>query len=504
MNIQQAVFAPVSPAAALLLVGLWPCAISTAWAQADPDAMSRQIEVERQRLNEHMRLLEEQMVEIRRQAERLDAMERQFATDSAAEEFGSTVVSEIPAAGSEAAVPFPDEEDDIVPERIDTEPNQTRDAHVVMTSDDLAVADFPGSWPMFGTDYRMKIGGYVKLDALYDVDGTGDEYQFLISQLPVEGTSAANRAGYFNLFARETRFNFDIRNSPPGQPAQQFFLEMDFFDENSFSPRLRHAYVVYGNLLIGQTWTTIVDLNSLPFTIDFGGGDALFGTRTPQIRWQDDLNPNWTWAAGLEMLQSSGIYNPLDLPGGASPQLPVLAARLTHHRSDGERTLAALAQQLRWDSEGNGRNPTATGWALVFAGRQNFSDRNFFTWNLAYGDGTPENIMALTGSDANAVLTEDYRLVTRQGYSVALGFGHDWSSTLSSNLAYAWTDLEDLGQDERAADAIRSGGIGHANLIWALDERLSTGIEYMWGNRQNVDGATGDASRVQVMFKYTY
>ena len=112
--------------------------------------------------------------------------------------------------------------------------------------------------------------------------------------------------------------------------------------------------------------------------------------------------------------------------------------------------------------------------------------------------------MALTGSDANAVLTEDYRLVTRQGYSVALGFGHDWSSTLSSNLAYAWTDLEDLGQEERAADAIRSGGIGHANLIWALDERLSTGIEYMWGNRKNVDGATGDASRVQVMFKYTY
>lgn len=466
--------------------------------------MRRELEHERQRLAEHMQLLEEQMAAAKAQADRLDALERRLDAEAGSAGGAPDPVPGQFAAVEEEPIEQQDDDDDFVPERILTGPNETRDDHIVMTGNELAAEDFPGSWPMFGTDYRMKIGGYVRLDALYDFDGTGDEYQFLISQIPVEGSSEAPVSGYFNMFARETRFNIDVRDSSDSGTARQLFLEMDFFDQSSFSPRLRHAYFIYGNLLAGQTWTTIADLNSLPFTLDFGAGDALFGTRTPQIRWQSDINPNWSWAVGLEQLQYAGIYNPLDLPGRASSKKPVLAARLTQNRGDGVRSLAALAQELRWDSAGYGANPTATGWALIFAGRQNFGHRNFFTWNLAYGDGTPETIMALTGSDANAVLTQDYRLVTRKGYSAALGFGHRWSEQLTSNFAYAWTDLEDLGADQRAADAIQSGGIGHVNLIWAPARNLSTGIEYMWGRRENEDGAEGDANRVQGMIKYSY
>ena len=110
--------------------------------------------------------------------------------------------------------------------------------------------------------------------------------------------------------------------------------------------------------------------------------------------------------------------------------------------------------------------------------------------------------MALTGSDANANLTPDGRLVTRQGYSVALGLGHAWADTLASNLAFAWTDLEDIGA--RAPDAIQSGGVGHLNLIWTPREKLSTGIELMWGTRENADGDDGSATRVQTMVKYAF
>ena len=69
------------------------------------------------------------------------------------------------------------------------------------------------------------------------------------------------------------------------------------------------------------------------------------------------------------------------------------------------------------------------------------------------------------------------------------------------NLAYALTDLEDLGQGGRLPDAIQSGGIGHLNLIWAPVGKLSTGVEFMWGRRENTDGSKGTATRVQTMFK---
>ena len=458
---------------------------ATAVAQSpeDPEALRRELAAERARLEEQMKRLDELEA-------RLDAA---LAEEEAAPDAAPTTEGETAAA----------ESDDVEPERLDTDPNQTKDSHDVMTAAELEDDDFLGSWPLFGTDYRMKIGGYFKLDALYDLDGTGDKYQFLIAQIPVDGSPEAEASGYFNMFVRDTRLNLDIRTSGSDGTPGQFFLEADFFDTSSFSPRLRHAYIVYGNLLVGQTWTTIAELASLPFTIDFGGGDALFGNRTPQVRWQQDLNSTWSWAVGLEQLQTSGIYNPYDLGGSASPQLPVLAGRLTHQRSNGIRTLAALLQQLHWDGEGVGPDATEAGWALIFAGRQNFGgSSDFFNWNLVYGDGTADTIMALTGSDANANLTPDGRLVTRQGYSVALGLGHAWSDTLSSNLAFAWTDLEDIG--ERAPDAIRSGAVGHLNLIWAPLEKLNTGIELMWGTRENADGDDGDATRIQTMVKYLF
>jgi hypothetical protein len=473
--------------------------VASAQSAEDPEILRRELEAERARLEEQMRLLEQQQAAYEAQARRLDELESRLEAALAAE----GLTNETAAIGAAASLQDEAADSGDPPlDHLEKDQNQSKDDHEVLTAAELVADDFVGSWPLFGTSYRMKLGGYFKLDALYDFDGAGDKYQFLIGQIPVDGTPEADRSGYFNMFVRETRFNIDIRSSGSDGPAQQFFLEMDFFDESSLAPRLRHAYVVYGDLLVGQTWTTVVELASLPFTIDFAVGDAVFGTRTPQIRWQQDLDSNWSWAVGLEMLQDSGIYNPLDLAGSASPQWPVLAGRLSHERSNGVRTLAALAQQLHWEGEGIGPDASATGWAVIFAGRQNLRRSSFFTWNVVYGDGTAETIMALTGSDANAVLTADGRLNTRKGYSAAFGLGHSWTDTLSSNLAYAWTDLEDIGQ--RAPDAIRSGGSGHLNLIWSPRDELSTGIELMRGTRENADGADGDATRVQTMIKYLF
>ena len=468
------------------IAALVPLAAEVSAQESETDIRSA-IETERQLLEEQKRRLESQYAEYEAQQRRLDELEARLDDEQ----------------GSEAENPRDESEPQIDPERIETGDNQTRDSHEVMTAGDLAADDFLGSWPMFGSDYRMKIGGYVKLDALYDFDGTADKYQFLIAQIPIDGSPAAQRDGYFNMFARETRFNFDVRGSSDSDTAKQLFLEMDFFDESSFSPRLRHAYVVYGNLLFGQTWTTIIDLASLPFTIDFGAGDALFGTRTAQVRWQEDWNETWSWAVGLENLQSVGIYNANGLPGEANTKLPVLAGRITKQTSKGRISLAALVQELRWDGQGAGPDASAMGWALIHAGRRNFGKRDFWTWNIAYGDGAPETIMALTGSDANAVLEADGSLTTRKGYSIALGYGHLWSDSLTSNFAYAFTDLQDLGLGQRAPDAIESGGVGHVNLVWQQGE-FSAGAELIWGRRDNVNGRSGDATRVQVMLKYGF
>ena len=153
--------------------------------------------------------------------------------------------------------------------------------------------------------------------------GTGDEFQFIIADIPVDGSPASQRGGYTKIHARETRLNFEMRNTREGLPFNRAFIEMDFFVETSLAPRLRHAYLQWGNFLAGRTWTTLTEMRSLPFLLDFAYGDALYGGRTAQIRWQQQANSNINWAVGIEEWNDSAIANVDNLSGMAQSSLPL-------------------------------------------------------------------------------------------------------------------------------------------------------------------------------------
>jgi hypothetical protein len=228
-----------------------------------------------------------------------------------------------------------------------------RDNMIDYTGQDLVDANFPNSWPLFGTKTRMSIGGYVKLDYIQDFDGSYDRFQYEIQNVPVAGDGRPDQSGYMNMHARESRFNVDVRSiTKTGMPLRVFF-EMDFYnlERGPFNqtPRLRHFYGVLGRLLIGRTWGTQSDLFAIPNTIDFAAGDALTGTRRAQIRFEDKLGKSFKYALALEMLEFPGIDAP-DSLGQASQNLPLLAGRLTKSTSSGGRLmLGASLFQLRWD-----------------------------------------------------------------------------------------------------------------------------------------------------------
>ncbi|MCX2743836.1 DcaP family trimeric outer membrane transporter [Mangrovivirga sp. M17] len=368
-------------------------------------------------------------------------------------------------------------------------------------TEQLDYPDFKGSWPMFGTDIRMKIGGYFKVDFIYDFDGTRDPNQFLMSTIPVEGQPEYGNEGYVYFFAKETRINIDLRRISNDKMPLQAFVEGDFFtDGNRF--RLRHAYITAGDFIIGQTWTTLSFLESMATMIDFAAGDALFGGRSVQIRYQSQLSKTIKFYAGLEYMAFLGIENPYNLPGKANIQFPLLALRMDKRWNSGVLFLGASITQLRWDGGETGPDDHIPQLSFVIAGRQYIGKNNYFTYNLSLGDAYGENIIAFAGSNANAVLNENGVLQSIQGLSAMVGFMHRWTPKLESNFnyAYGWLDAP----DDRAPLALIRGGIGHLNLIRKYDDHFSTGIEYMWGAQRTANDAFGDASRIQFMAKFEF
>ncbi len=378
---------------------------------------------------------------------------------------------------------------------------ELREPEQVLTGNELVEDDFPASWPMFGSEFRMKIGGRVKLDMLYDFNGSNDRYQFLISGIPVEGSPEYANRGYFNMFVRESRFNVDMRRVTAGKVPLKIFIEADFWSStDNFPFRLRHAYIVAGNFIFGQTWTTTSIMESIPNLIDFAAGDALYGGRAAQAKYQNRINDNWKWAVGLEMMDYIGIDNAFNLPGKSSLGLPAVAGRLDYNWKTGMVALGVNLAQMRWDG-GDSVYTTAMQLAAVIGGRQ-YIGKDFFTFNIAIGQGSGDNIMALTGSNSNAILTPEGELETMPAIAVVLGYVHKWDDKFTTNASVAYTTLDPSVY--RAPESMKAGAIGHINLIYQATERLSTGIEYMWGGHRTKNNDYGQANRVQAMMKFDF
>ncbi len=363
---------------------------------------------------------------------------------------------------------------------------------------------FLKSVPLFGSDWRFSFGGYVKLDVLTDFAGTGDEFQFVTPTIPVNGTPPPG--SYSNIHAKETRFSFEMRNTREGIPFNKAFIEMDFFDETSTAPRLRHAYFQWGNFLAGQTWATLTAIDMLPFLLDFAYGDALYAGRQALVRWeQHKPEGKISWAVALEDWDADSVSNPFDLPGEARYTVPLIAVRGAYKWKRGNGFVGGSVSQLRWDGTGAVPDDTVPAWSLVTAWRVYIdSDRqSYFGFGGAIGDGSGGNTVNLSeGGNANAVLRPDGTLDPIPYWTAQVALHYEFSSKWSTNANVAWGVLDPV--PFRGPSELKASGSAHLNLIRHIAPEFLVGAEVMYGERVNTDDADGTATRIQFSAMFSF
>jgi hypothetical protein len=85
--------------------------------------------------------------------------------------------------------------------------------------------------------------------------------------------------------ARESRFW--LKSFTPHQLGDiNTYLEFDLYGStDAYTPRLRHAYGTFGNLLTGQTWTTFVNELAMSDTLDISGPVGSIKIRQSLLSW---------------------------------------------------------------------------------------------------------------------------------------------------------------------------------------------------------------------------
>jgi hypothetical protein len=380
----------------------------------------------------------------------------------------------------------------------------------------LTAGDFPGSIKIPGTGMASKFGGFVRLGVVDSLDPIGSTDRFVTGSIPVtDGELGGDFNEGFVISAKRSRLNWDMRlDSSVGQ--FRAFVEGDFAGDagNSDVLRLRHAYGQYNRFILGQTWSTLMDIAAIPEDVDFEGLNAQLNVRQPELRWTRGLGNNTPFAFAFEDPAPS-------ITGGTGvSQFPDTIARVSKIKDWGHLHLGGIARNIVGfpvDEAGNeltDESVSAFGWGLTFSGNvviKKWDRRDNFKFQINTGDGLGRYINDLgTVGGFDAIFDpETQELDTIGVFSGYGGFQHWWKRNplglfraVRSTFVYGFVQVERL--DAMPSNFYRSTQRASANWLWSPISEIDLGVEFLWGSRENQDGERATAKQFQFVATFRF
>jgi hypothetical protein len=374
----------------------------------------------------------------------------------------------------------------------------------------------PGSFMLPGSTTSIKLGGYVKFDAVYSditqgVDAVANQ-QTVDNAIPVgpTGTPADHKRGQLTFHARQTRLNL-ATSTPTGSGNMTTFIEGDFFGAdgnesvtNSNGFRIRHAYGTLGNFLAGQYWTNFFDENTYAETVEFGGPVGEIFIRQAQVRWTQPFAAG-EWSASMENPESLFAVSGAPLTAGSATPLrsdrdryPDITGRLKWKNELGTFNAALIARNIRIDSTAASDAKWGEGVSLTEVIPMGSDD---FRANVNAGNAIGRYQLSGFFPDGYVDATGKVRLARSK--SAYAAYRHFWSATLRSSLilSASGTDTPGGGTFNGFDKSARSA---HVNLISSPIPRVNLGMELIYERRTVVDGDFGALRRLQFAAQYFF
>lgn len=237
------------------------------------------------------------------------------------------------------------------------------------------------------------------------------------------------------------------------------FTEIDFVGSsqgngnisNSYSPRLRHAYLNYKDFTVGQTWSTIVNTSAFPETANLGGtlvGEHL--VRQALVRYSKN-----NFQIALENPNTYGTDANNDPLSKENDSIPDLIVRYNLSGDWGNISTSMLVRKL---SPTDNDDEITLGGSV--AGKILLGSRNDLRFTLAHG-----KLGRYFGTGA---AYDVYRGEVETSTGGSIAYRHFLTDTIRTNLFYGHT-VTDIQEVNRSHYGI--------NIFTNLTPKLTTGFE---------------------------
>ena len=345
------------------------------------------------------------------------------------------------------------------------------------------------------------IGGYVKATTSYDFAGIANDIDFVTYDIPVP-------KGDFNksqilMDASTSRLFFKLVGQNRVLKKFSAYIETDFRG-NNYSLRLRQAYLSFRGMIMGQTWSTFVDLAAIPPTIDFEGPTASVAARNVQFRYSIPFKDKWEFAIALENPNYSATLN--DYVQIAKQRCPDIPMYLQYKWKNGSHLrFSGILRGMRYNNLLNAEGRTAFGWGVQMSGLANMSSKFTLYYQGVYGKGISKYINDLGGNNLDLAISENGgELKPIPVAGGVMGLQYNILDNLFASVNYSYLRLFDDGDILYSPSMYKQGQYLAANMFMTLDNDWQFGVEYLWGARKNQDDMKSFANRIQIMAQYNF
>ncbi len=337
-----------------------------------------------------------------------------------------------------------------------------------------------------GSKSALRVYGQVEAHAIHDFKQSGapDVFSDLTFQ-PLD--HAGGQHGKTQFSAETSRFGFET-STPMALGALKTKVEADFYSygsNNRNRVRLREAYGEYGGWLIGQTWSTFMDLDSLPETVDFNGPIGAPFSRRSMIRYSvGDAKGSYRFTLAAE--------DPADQSGGpsANERMPQLVGRVERSFDRGAFNARVLVHEKRSFSE------VKRGFGVGLGGRYKLSDKDIVLGQYTHVDG---DVDQLYGSNGYAIDPTTGNITFDKNQGLVLGYSRIFTTWLRGNLALGFNRAQ-------RAQAIDNRSLSQAfmSLIYSPIKGVDLGSELVYGRRRTFGNEAGMLVRLDLMGRYSF
>jgi outer membrane murein-binding lipoprotein Lpp len=398
----------------------------------------------------------------------------------------------------------------------------------IKQGDAVVAGDVPGSFRVPNTDVSLRLYGFAELNWVhaFGADNSDIDYASFAPYVPLDGTAEGERKNRDYLTGRTSRLGLEAA-TPTKYGVLGIKLEGDFNNEprtgnaalygspgnvftqqatNSYGFRVRHLYGQFGGLLIGQTWSTFMDVDNFPETVDYNGPIGATFIRQPQIRFAYGTAYG-TLTAALENSSTYVLDDSATAISSSLSRLPDLVLRWDKGFDWGALSARAMTQELRVD-DGAGAKATKRGYGAAASASFKVRGTDWLALQVTGGEGLGRYLNYIEGAFYDATAGE---IRIERAVGVVAGYQLKPTDWVRVNFVYGATrNFDNAYTDFAAATGNDSGRFGvnrwvqqaHVGPIFTPVKGVDLGLEGIWGSRKTLAGEKGEDLRLNFSAKY--